>query len=59
MSKTFGDVTDRLLRLTVGRSCVVNVRRPDRYIKTVRKYVPDSQWSVVTVDGGKIVTRVR
>lgn len=59
MPKTFGDVTDRLLRLTVGRSCVVNVRRPDRYIKTARKYVPDSQWSVVTVDGGKIVTRVR
>jgi hypothetical protein len=59
MSKTFGDVTDRLLRLAVGRSCVVSVQRPDRYIKTVRKYAPDSQWSVVTVDGGKIVTRLR
>lgn len=59
MSKAFGDVTDRLIRLRVGGSCVVNVRRPDRYIKTVRKYVPDGHWSVVTVDGGKVVTRVR
>lgn len=59
MSKSFGDITDRLLRLAVGRSCVVSVRRPDRYIKTVRKYAPDSQWSVATVDEGKIVTRLR
>lgn len=59
MAKTFGDVTDRLLKLAVGRSCVVNSRRPDRFIKTVRKYAPDSQWSVTTVDEGKVVTRVR
>ena len=59
MSKTFGDVTDRLLRLAVGRSCVVNVRRPDRYLKTVRKYAPHTEWSVESVEGGKVVTRVR
>lgn len=59
MSKTFGDVTDRLLKLAVGRSCVVNVRRPDRYLKTVRKYAPDREWSVSTLDDGKVVTRLR
>jgi hypothetical protein len=59
MSKTFGDVTDRLLRLAVGRSCVVNSRRPDRYLKTVRKYAPDSEWSVATLDEGKVITRLR
>jgi hypothetical protein len=59
VSKTYGDLTERLLKLQVGRSCVLNVHRPDRYLKTVRKYAPESDWRVEHMDGGKVVTRVR
>jgi hypothetical protein len=59
LPKSYGDITERLLSLPVGRSCVVNVRRPDRYLMTVRKYAPDSVWRVESVDGGKVVTRIR
>ena len=59
MPKDYGTITQRLLQLPVGRSCVVNVQRPDRYIKTVRKYAPETVWSVESVEGGKVVTRVR
>ncbi|MFN3513397.1 MAG: hypothetical protein ACK41C_10150 [Phenylobacterium sp.] len=59
MSKTYGDITERLLKLPVGGSCVVNVRRPDRYLKTVRKYAPATEWRVEHLDEGKVMTRVR
>jgi|KBSSwiStaDraftv2_1062776.scaffolds.fasta_scaffold2037968_2 hypothetical protein len=59
MPKAYGDITERLLKLPVGRSCVVTASRPDRYIKTVRKHAPDGAWTVQSVDGGKVVTRVR
>ena len=59
MPKAFGDITERLLKLPVGRSCVVTASRPDRYIKTARRHAPDTAWSVESVEGGKVVTRVR
>ena len=58
MPKPYGPVTERLLNLPVGKSCVVDVRRPDRQLATVRKYAPDRQWSVESIDGRKVVTRV-
>lgn len=59
MPKGYSDITERLLNLQVGRSCVVNVTRPDRYLSTVRKYAPDRAWSVESVDGAKVVTRLK
>jgi len=56
--KPYGPVTERLLSLSVGKSCVVDVRRPDRQLATVRKYAPDRRWSVQSIDGRKVVTRV-
>jgi hypothetical protein len=57
--KTYGEITERLLKLAVGRSCVVSAPHPHRYIKTVRKYAPETAWSVESVEGGRVVTRVR
>ncbi len=59
MPKDIEEVTARLLSLRPGQSCVVNVRRPDRQISTARKREPERDWRVQSVDGGKVVTRVR
>jgi hypothetical protein len=52
------DITVRLLKLRVGGSCVLNVRRPDMYLKTVRKYAPHTEWRIDHLDDGKVVTRI-
>ena len=59
MPKQFEAVTARLLSLRPGQSCVVNVCRPDRQISVARKHEPERDWRVRSVDGGKVVTRVR
>lgn len=59
MPKAYTAATGRLLKLAVGRSCVLNTSRPDRYLATARKHAPDGEWVVETRDGGKVVTRVR
>jgi hypothetical protein len=59
MPKAYGDLTERLLKLPVGRSCVAVGHHPDRCIKTAKKHEPSGVWTIQTVDGGKIVTRVR
>lgn len=59
MSKAVSDLTERLLSLPVGRSCVASVRRADAYIRTVRKHAPDTQWRVEPVDGRWVITRVQ
>ena len=59
MSKTVSDLTQRLLSLPVGRSCVASVRRADAYIRTVRRYAPETQWDVESVDGRWVITRLR
>jgi hypothetical protein len=57
MAKTYGPITERLLKLRPGASCFVSLRR--RCFKTLRKYAPDHEWSVETREGGLVVTRVR
>ncbi|MDP1631500.1 MAG: hypothetical protein Q8L66_08790 [Caulobacter sp.] len=59
MPKAYGQITERLLGLAVGRSCVVDARRPDRHLATARKHQPDRVWSVEAVDSRKVVTRIR
>ena len=59
MPKSYGPVTERLLGLGIGRSCVVDVRRPDRHLATVRKHAPERAWAVESIDGRKVITRVR
>jgi len=56
--KSYGPVTERLLGLPIGKSCVVDVRRPDRQLATVRKHAPDRRWMVESIDGRKVVTRI-
>ena len=58
MPKAPSDIAARILKLKVGGSCVINVRRPDMYLNTVRKYAPDSTWRIDHMDEGKVVTRV-
>jgi hypothetical protein len=57
MAKTYGPITERLLKLRPGASCFVSLRR--LCFKTLRKYAPDHEWSVETREGGLVVTRVR
>lgn len=59
MPKAYSHITERLLKLPVGRSCVLTVDRPRNYIRVVQKYEPGSVWQVEYVDSGKVVTRVR
>jgi hypothetical protein len=57
MSKTFGAVTDRLLKLRPGGSCFVSLRR--LCFKTLRKHAPERQWTVERREGGLLVTRIQ
>ena len=57
MPKAYDHVTERLLKLDLGRSCVVN--KPRISFKTLRKHAPDRDWRAEAVDEGLIVTRVR
>ena len=57
MSKTYGPVTERLLKLRPGASCFISLRR--LCFKTLRKHAPDLEWAVESREGGLLVTRVR
>jgi hypothetical protein len=57
MPKTYDHVTERLLRLRPGASCVVN--RPRISFQCLRKHDPSGHWSAESRDGGLVVTRVR
>ena len=57
MSKLYGHVTERLLRLEPGRSCFVSVRRLCR--KTLQKHLPDAAWRTERREGGLLVTRTQ
>jgi hypothetical protein len=57
MTKSYGPVTERLLNLHLGKSCVVEVRRLD--LTAARKHAPDRQWKSESMEGGLVVTRVR
>jgi hypothetical protein len=57
MPKSYGLVTERLLKLPLGKSCVVEVRKLD--LKAARRHAPDRQWTSESVEGGLVVTRVR
>jgi len=59
MPKAVSDLTERLLALPVGRSCVASVRRADAYIRTVRRYAPETQWRAEAIDGRWVITRLR
>jgi hypothetical protein len=58
MPKTYGVVTERLLKLEAGRSCVVTSQRRVDYA-AARKHAPDREWTAEARDGGWVVTRVR
>jgi hypothetical protein len=57
MSKSYGPVTERLLRLAPGRSCFVAARRLCR--KTLQKHAPGGEWRVERREGGLLVTRIQ
>lgn len=57
MPKAYGAVTERLLKLKPGTSCVVGVPRVN--MKAARKHAPDGQWTSEVVEGGLLVTRLR
>jgi hypothetical protein len=57
MSKTYGHVTERLLRLEPGRSCFVSMTRLCR--KTLQKHLPGATWRTERREGGLLVTRTR
>jgi hypothetical protein len=59
MPTTITLLTERLLNLAVGKSCVANVRRADAYIRSARKHAPDRQWLSQSMDGGWVITRTR
>jgi hypothetical protein len=58
MSKTYGPVTERLLSLAPGRSCVVTTQKRIDY-SAARKHAPEREWLAEARDGGWVVTRVR
>jgi hypothetical protein len=57
MPKPYGAVTDRLLKLKPGKSCVVVGQRLD--LKAARRHAPDGRWTWEARDGGLVVTRVQ
>jgi hypothetical protein len=57
MSKSYGPVTERLLKLRPGASCFVSLKRI--CFKTLRKHAPDCRWVVESREGGLVVTRVQ
>jgi hypothetical protein len=58
MPKPISALTERLLSLSIGRSCVASVRRMDPYIRSVSKRIPGSRWQVEPIDGRWVVTRI-
>ena len=57
MSRPYDDITERLLKLKPGASCMV--RKPKVYFTTLHKYAPGSEWRSEARDGGRLVTRIR
>jgi hypothetical protein len=39
---TYGDVTERLLKPALGKSCVVDTQKLN--LKAARRHAPDRQW---------------
>ena len=58
MPKAYGPVTERLLKLATGHSCVVSSQKRIDY-SAARKHAPDREWSAESREGGWVVTRVR
>lgn len=58
MPKAYGTVTEKLLKLAPGRSCVIASQRRIDY-SAARKHAPDRDWQAESRDGGWVVTRVR
>jgi hypothetical protein len=58
MAKTYGAVTERLLSLAPGRSCVVTTQKRIDY-SAARKHAPEREWLAESRDGGWVVTRLR
>ncbi|WP_304170558.1 hypothetical protein [Phenylobacterium aquaticum] len=58
MSKPHNDLTARLLDLPVGKSAVASVRRPDAYLRTVRRHRPETRWQVESIDCRWVITRL-
>ena len=56
MGKTDKGLTQRLLQLKPGQSCVVSNRRLD--IRPARRHAPDRDWAAERVDGRWVVRRV-
>lgn len=57
MPKVYGSITERLLSLKPGASCVVTQRRVD--YETARKHAPERDWLAESREGGWLVTRIR
>ena len=58
LPKTYGTVTERLLSLAPGRSCVISTTKRIDY-SAARKHAPERDWLAESRDGGWVVTRVR
>lgn len=57
MPKAYSSMTERILALRPGASCVVSVSRLCR--KTLQKHAPERRWTTQALDGGLLVTRIR
>jgi hypothetical protein len=57
MPKIHAEITERILKLAPGKSCVVPVKKLD--FRPARRPVPDAQWRTESIRGGLVVTRVR
>ncbi|WP_337185274.1 hypothetical protein [Phenylobacterium sp.] len=58
MPKAYGNVTERLLKLEPGRSCVITSQRRVDY-SVARKHAPERAWRAEAREGGWVVTRIR
>jgi hypothetical protein len=58
MPKTYGQITERLLSLAPGRSCVVTTQKRIDY-SAARKHAPERDWAAESREDGWVVTRVR
>ena len=57
MPKLHEGLTAKLLKLPVGKSCVVGATKLN--FKAARRQAPGAAWRSETVEGGVVVTRVR
>jgi len=57
MPSTVQSVTERLLKLKPGGTCVINA--PRLSYQAALKHAPERAWRAERVEGGLVVTRVR